>query len=121
VIKKARPVKPAPNPYLTAASVDELSPANRVAHDITSDRRDLLASVERIMNAGLSPDATFHALTLFRDSLTDLDDPHRDPRAAIATANQTATANEPVTVPPSATVPTADRAAPLPRRTSRPR
>lgn len=73
----------APNPYLTAASADELAPAERIAHDIVSQRRDLIPSVDRIMNAGLGT-ATLQAITLFRDALTDLSDPNRDPAVAIA-------------------------------------
>jgi hypothetical protein len=95
VIRKPRPGKGAENPYLTAASVDDLSPANRLAYELVSERRDLLPSVERIMNAGLDADATVHALTLFRASLTDLDDPHRDPRAAIATATDAPIGTQP--------------------------
>jgi hypothetical protein len=95
VIKKPRPIKPAENPYLTAASVDELSPANRAAYEIVSGRRDLLPSVERIMNADLDPDATVRALSLFRDSLTNLNDPHRDPRVAIATATEAPIGTQP--------------------------
>ena len=75
--------KPA-NPYLTVASSEELAPADRIAHDIVASRRDLLPSVNRIMNAGLG-DATIDAITLFRDALTHLDDPNRDPAVAIAT------------------------------------
>ena len=87
MIKKARrPVKPAENPYLASGSADELSPANRIAYEIVAQRRDLVPSVERIMNAGLDQDGTVHALSLFRDSLTTAGDPHRDPRVAIAAA-----------------------------------
>jgi hypothetical protein len=83
VIRK-RTNKPPPNPYLSAATVDDLSPANRIAHDIVAERRDLLPSVERIMNAGLAEPATICALGLFRDSLQTPGDPNRDPRVAIA-------------------------------------
>jgi len=75
--------KQPPNPYLTAARVDDLAPADRVAHDIVARRRDLIPSVGRIMNAGLGA-STLTAITLFRDSLTDLSDPNRDPAVAIA-------------------------------------
>jgi hypothetical protein len=95
MIKKPRTAKPPENPYLTAVSVDELSPANRIAHDIVSERRDLLPSVERIMNAGLDADTTINALSLFRQSLSDLADPHRDPRVAIASAVKTREGNQP--------------------------
>jgi hypothetical protein len=72
------------NPYLTEASPDDLGPANRIAFDIVAERRDLLPSVERIMNAGLDEDGTVGALTLFRASLGVVNDPNRDPRVAIA-------------------------------------
>lgn len=75
--------KPA-NPYITIASGEELAPADRIAYDIVAERRDLLPSVNRIMNAGLG-DATIDAITLFRDALQDLHDPNRDPAVAIAT------------------------------------
>lgn len=73
------------NPYRTSESPDELGPANQIAFAIVAERRDLLPSVERIMNCGLEEDATVQALTLFRDSLTVAGDPNRDPRVAIAT------------------------------------
>jgi hypothetical protein len=76
--------KPPENPYRTAASSDQLGPANRIAYDIVAARRDLLPSVERIMNAGLGEDATLRAITLFRDSLTAINNPNRDPRVVIA-------------------------------------
>lgn len=81
---RKRTSKPPPNPYLAAATVDELSPANRIAHDIVAERRDLLPSVERIMNAGLGEAATICALGLFRAALQTPGDPNRDPRVAIA-------------------------------------
>jgi hypothetical protein len=87
MIKKPRqPTKGAGNPYLTSGTVDDLSPDNRIAYEIVAERRDLVPSVERIMNAGLDQDETVRALSLFRDSLTTLGDPHRDPRQAIAAA-----------------------------------
>ena len=81
---KKRPSKAPPNPYLTTASPDDLGPANRIAYDIVHERRDVLPSVERIMNAGLDEAATLRAMTLFRDALATTGDPHRDPRVAIA-------------------------------------
>jgi hypothetical protein len=87
MIKKPRqPTKTAGNPYLRTGSVEDLSPDNRIAYEIVAERRDLVPSVERIMNAGLDQDETVRALNLFRDSLTTVGDPHRDPRQAIATA-----------------------------------
>ena len=81
-----RPVKTPPNPYLTSASPDDLGPSNRIAYEIIHDRRDVLPSVERIMNAVLDDDARLRAISLFRDALTKVDDPHRDPRVAIASS-----------------------------------
>ena len=72
------------NPYLNAATPDDLGAANRIAYDIVAVRRDLLPSVERIMNAGLDEDGTVGALTLFRAALEATGDPNRDPRVAIA-------------------------------------
>lgn len=72
------------NPYLTTSTPDELEPANRIAYDIVLDRRDVLPSVERIMNAGLGDEATLQAMTLFRDALATIGDPNRDPKVAIA-------------------------------------
>jgi hypothetical protein len=74
----------ADNPYRKAASPDDLGPADRLAYDIIAVRRDLLPSVDRIMNANLGEDATARAMTLFRDSLETIGDPHRDPRVAIS-------------------------------------
>jgi hypothetical protein len=82
---KKRSTKAPPNPYLTSATPDDLGPANRIAYDIVAERRDLLPSVERIMNAGLDEDGTVGVLTLFRCSLTAAGDPNRDPRVALAT------------------------------------
>jgi hypothetical protein len=76
--------KPPANPYLTAATPAELGAADRIAYEIVAGRRDLLPSVERIMNAGLDEDGTIGALSLFRSSLAVVGDPNRDPRVAIA-------------------------------------
>lgn len=74
------------NPYVTTGDPEELSPANRVAHEILEVRGDLLPSVDRIMSAGLVEDEAVQALSLFRDALTTPGDPNRDPRVAIAAA-----------------------------------
>ncbi len=84
MVVRKRSTKAPRNPYLTAATPDELGPANRIAYDIIAERRDLLPSVERIMNAGLDADGTVGVLTLFRCSLTAVGDPNHDPRVAIA-------------------------------------
>jgi hypothetical protein len=83
VTKGSRKASP-PNPYLTAPTPDALGAADRIAYDIVAGRRDLLPSVERIMNAGLGEDDTVGALTLFRSSIGVTGDPNRDPRVAIA-------------------------------------
>lgn len=70
-------------PWQSSQALEELEPAERVAHDILAARSDLLPSVERIMNAGLGADGTLRAINLFRDSLSNLGDVHRDPRVAI--------------------------------------
>jgi hypothetical protein len=84
MVVRKRSTKAPRNPYLTSESPDDLGPANRIAYDIVAERRDLLPSVERIMNAGLDEDGTVGVLTLFRGSLTAAGDPNRDPRVAIA-------------------------------------
>lgn len=72
--------------YLSAEELEALSPADRIAREIIAERRDLTPSVGRIMEAGLDDGATLQAIELFRDSLHNVGDPHRDPRAAIAAA-----------------------------------
>lgn len=72
------------NPYLTSESPDDLGPTNRIAYDIVALRRDVLPSVERIMNAELDEAGTVRALQLFQASLGVIGDPHRDPAVAIA-------------------------------------
>lgn len=85
MVAKKRAATPS-SPYLTTTDVEDLSPANRAAHEIVTIRGDLSPSVGRIMEAGLTEDETVQALTLFRDALSTPGDPHRDPRAAIAAA-----------------------------------
>ena len=74
------------SPYLTSTDIDELSPTNRMAHEILTSRGDLLPSIDSIMRAGLSDSDTIAALTFFRDALGVPGDPNRDPGVAIATA-----------------------------------
>lgn len=81
-----KPAKGAGNPFLGDGDLDSLSPANRLAYEIVAERRDVLPSVERIVNAGLTEDETVTALSLFRTALGSVDDPNRDPRAALAAA-----------------------------------
>jgi hypothetical protein len=75
------------NPYQTSTPDATLSPANQIAFEIAAERRDLLPSVEVIMNAGLDDATTAAALDLFRGALSAPGDPHRDPRTAIAKAS----------------------------------
>jgi hypothetical protein len=72
------------SPYMTSTDVDDLSPANRMAHEIVTARGDLLPSIERIMGAGLSDGDAVEALTLFRAALGAPGDPNRDPHVALA-------------------------------------
>lgn len=83
---KKKATKGRSSPYMTSTDVDELSPTNRLAHEILTSSGDLLPSIDCIMRAGLSDGETIAALTLFRDSLDVSGDPNRDPRVAIATA-----------------------------------
>ena len=59
------------------------TPSEAVAFDIRMDRIDLSPSVNRILGAGLNEPGTFHAITLFQNSLTSPGDPNRDPSVAI--------------------------------------
>lgn len=68
------------------ASVDDLAPRERLAHEIVSAHGDLLPSVERIMDAELTEEQGLAALTAFRESIGNAGDPNRDPRVAIANA-----------------------------------
>lgn len=81
------------SPYMTSTDIDDLSPTNRIAHEILTSRGDLLPSIEHIMHAGLSDSDATAALTFFRDALDVPGDPNRDPNVAIATA----TGHEPAT------------------------
>lgn len=60
------------------------TPSEAVAFDIRMERIDLSPSVHRILSAGMQEPGTFHAITLFRNSLTSPGDPNRDPSVAIA-------------------------------------
>ena len=91
--KKSPPIPPNAKAYLTTTDVDGLPPADRIAREIVTGRRDLLPSVERIMNAELDADGTQRAMELFRDSLASPGDPNRDPRVAITAATTAARAN----------------------------
>jgi hypothetical protein len=70
----------------SSGTSDDLGPAERIANEILTRRRDLLPSVDRIMTAGLGTTRTLHAISLFRDALNDPGDVRRDPRIAIAEA-----------------------------------
>lgn len=66
--------------------IEDLPEADQIAHAIALERADLAPSVDRIMSAELTEEQQLTALTAFRDSLTEIDDPNRDPRVAIANA-----------------------------------
>lgn len=83
---KKKTTKGRSSPYLTSTDIDELSPTNRMAHEILTSRGDLRPSIDRIMHAGLPDGDTIAALTIFRDALGVPGDPNRDPGVAIATA-----------------------------------
>jgi len=93
-----RKTKTADNPYGPRARPDDQGAATRIAFEIIAERSDLLPSVDRIMNADLDDDAVLRAITLFRNSLREPGDPHRDPRVAIAAS--TSTQNDPTAAPP---------------------
>jgi hypothetical protein len=77
--------KTSPDPY--TGDPDELEGARLIAHEIVSERRDLLPSVRVIMESDLDDDGRESAMTLFRDAIGALADPNRDPRTAIANAS----------------------------------
>lgn len=74
-----------------STDVDELSPPERLAHELVTEYADLAPSVEKIMDAEFDGDDTGRtsALELFRASLDSLGDPNRDPRVAIESAGGT--------------------------------
>jgi hypothetical protein len=59
------------------------TPSEFIAHEICVEYNDLLPSVNRIMNAGLTEEGAMRAITLFRDSLTVQGDENRNPTVAI--------------------------------------
>lgn len=69
-----------------SSDVEDLAPRERLAHEIVTEYGDLLPSVARIMDAGLTEEQTVVALTTFRDSIGVDGDPNRDPRISIANA-----------------------------------
>lgn len=79
--------KPATRWHDGTTPIEELAANERIAHEVVSQYRDLAPSVERIMAADLTDDQRNDALTTFRDSLTRIGDPNRDPRTAIANAS----------------------------------
>ncbi|WP_040495668.1 hypothetical protein [Ilumatobacter nonamiensis] len=66
---------------------EDLEPSKQVAHEIVDFHRDLAPSVDRIMTADLTETQRHHAIGLFQTALGAEDDPHRDPRVAIAAAS----------------------------------
>ncbi len=81
---------PAPAPwYDSRKPLEEQDPATQVAHELITHRRDLAPSVDRIMAADLDAPQRHVAIELFRDSLREPSNPHRDPRLAIEAARST--------------------------------
>ena len=78
--------KPATRWYNGVTPIEDLAANEQLAHEMVSQHRDLAPSVERIMAADLTDDQRTNALTTFRDSLTRIGDPNRDPRTAITNA-----------------------------------
>ena len=66
--------------------IEELTPIDRIAHEIVSAFSDLAPSIERIFSADLNDDERHVALTSFQISLDRTGDPNRDPRVAISNA-----------------------------------
>jgi hypothetical protein len=83
--KKPRPTRW----YSGDTPFEELDPSEQVAHGIVQEFGDLAPSVERIMVSDLTAPQRLHAVNLFRASLQEPGDPHRDPRNAIETARTT--------------------------------
>jgi hypothetical protein len=65
---------------------EDLEPSELIAHEIVTAYADLTPSVGRIMDAELDAAQRLVAITSFRDSLSTIGDPNRDPRQAIANA-----------------------------------
>ena len=81
--------KPSTRWYNGITPIEDLAPNEQLAHEMVSRHRDLAPSVERIMAADLTDGQRTDALTAFRDSLTRIGDPNRDPRTAITNASST--------------------------------
>ncbi len=60
------------------------TPSEEVAFAIMARYRDLTPSVNRIMQARLTEEGRFRAITLFEQALEQPEDPMRDPAGAIA-------------------------------------
>jgi hypothetical protein len=83
----AKRTKTTLNDRFVSDNPDELEGALLTAHEIVSERRDLVPSVQRIMDAELDDATRDRAMELFRASLGDLDDPNRNPNVAIENAS----------------------------------
>lgn len=74
-------------PYLSRPFPDDASDLHRAAYTILTQRGDVLPSIERILQAGVSDEVAIKALGLFQESLSAAGDPNRDPRVALANAS----------------------------------
>ena len=67
-------------------ALEEMTPSERVAHEILQQFSDLAPSVDRIMQAELSETQRHRAITSFKTSLSVPGDPNRDPATPSPTA-----------------------------------
>lgn len=86
----AKKTQPASRWHNGTTPIEDLKPAEQLAHQIVSDYRDLTPSVQRIMDADLDDAQRHQALSAFQSSLGSVGDPNRDPRVAIASVTSSA-------------------------------
>ncbi len=78
--------KPATRWHDGSKPIEDLAPDEQLAHALVSEFGYLKPSVEHIMDSELPEAGREHALTAFRASLGNLDDPNRDPKIAVENA-----------------------------------
>lgn len=81
---KRRTTKVAAQDWKSKGSAAELGETEQIAHQIVTDRPDLMPSVALIMDAALDADGRQRALQLFQTALQTPGDKNRDPRVAVA-------------------------------------
>ena len=83
----ARAKKAPASRWLTGdTALEDLAADEQLAHGLVTDFGYLTPSVERIMDSELPAAGREHALAAFRESLSNIDDPNRDPAVAIENA-----------------------------------